>query len=137
MRKFIFGILFFILSTSFLTRDFSQDQFQIFLEAKGCHYQISVNDQLVDEGKSYQTIKKTLSIDTYLSGSGEQKVQISMKRISREIPLKTTNASIKLGLQENTSDSVHVIKLLNMPTFPYDDDEIQPQSIGEFIYFEK
>jgi len=111
-------------------------KYELVFEAKGCHYQISVNDKLLTEGKSYQKIVKTLEINESLTDSGEQKIDVKMIRISREMPLKTTQAYVNLKLEKISGDSSILIKEVKLPTFPYDEDEDQPHSIGGSIEFE-
>lgn len=58
-----------------------------------------------------------------------------MLRISREMPLKTTQAYVNLKLEKISGDSTILIKEVKLPTFPYDDDQVQPHSIGGAIEF--
>jgi len=112
------------------------EKYELILEAKGCHYQISVNDKLLAEGKSYQKVFKTLGIDENLTESSEQKIDVKMIRISREMTLKSTQAFVNLQLKRVMGDSAVLVKEVKLPTFPYDDDEVQPQSIAGSIEFE-
>ena len=136
MRITAFIILSFLFFSSFTATPNSAESYELILEAKGCHYRIVVNDNVVDEGKTYQRIEKTILLKKELADSGEQKIDVSMFRISREIPLKTTQAYLNLKLEKHLGDSVVLIKEVKLPTFPYDDDEVQPQSIAGSIQFE-
>lgn len=123
--------------TSFVKNEDLPPQYALKIEAKGCHYQILINDQTLDEGKSYQTISKSYNLGKELKENGEQDIKIAMLRISREMSLKATQAYLKVSLERKKNDSVEVIKVINLPTFPYDEDEEQPQSIGGTIVFER
>ena len=134
-----FSLLFcisFLFLTSFSEKPFDEAVYKLSLEAKGCHYQIAVNGKLVEEGKSYQRINKTIDLTKELTDSVEQKVDVTMLRISRDLPLKSTQGYVNVKLEKVYEDSTVLIKELKLPTFPYDNDEIQPQSIGGSIGFE-
>lgn len=133
--RILFILLCGFILTSFHAAD-SLAKYELTFEAKGCHYQISVNDKLLIEGKSYQMVTKNININDKLANSGQQKIDIKMIRISREIPLKTTQAFVNLKLEKTSGDSTILIKEVKLPTFPYDDDESQPQSIGGAIEFD-
>ena len=137
MRITVFIIINFLFFTSFTSKPNLVETYELTLEAKGCHYRIVVNDNMIDEGKTYQKIEKTIQLKEELTDSGEQKIDVSMFRISREIPLKTTQAYLNLKLEKHINDSVVLIKEVKLPTFPYDDDEVQPQSIAGSIEFSK
>lgn len=135
MRITFCVILNFLFFSSFTVAPNSPETYELTLEAKGCHYRIVVNDNVIDEGKTYQKIEKTIQLKEELTDSGEQKIDVSMFRISREIPLKTTQAYLNLKLKKHSGDSAILIKEVKLPTFPYDDDEVQPQSIAGSIKF--
>lgn len=124
---------FFILS--FVKNPDLEDKYELSLTAKGCHFQVMVNETMVMDGKSYQMVSKNLNINKELTDSGEQQIDVKMLRISREMPLKTTQAYINLKLEKISGDSTILIKEVKLPTFPYDDDEVQPHSIGGSIEF--
>lgn len=124
---------FFILS--FVKNPELEDKYELSLTAKGCHFQVMVNEKMVMDGKSYQMVTKNLNINKELTDSGEQKIDVKMLRISREMPLKTTQAYVNLKLEKIVGDSTVLIKEVKLPTFPYDDDEKQPNSIGGSIEF--
>jgi|SRR5690606_5595208 len=124
---------FFILS--FVKNPDLEDKYELSLVAKGCHFQVMVNEKMVMDGKSYQMVTKNLNINKELTDSGEQKIDVKMLRISREMPLKTTQAYVNLKLEKIVGDSTVLIKEVKLPTFPYDDDEKQPNSIGGSIEF--
>lgn len=124
---------FFILS--FVKNPDLEDKYELSLTAKGCHFQVMVNETMVMDGKSYQMVSKNLNINKELTDSGEQKIDVKMLRISREMPLKTTQAYVNLKLEKISGDSTILIKEVKLPTFPYDDDEVQPHSIGGSIEF--
>lgn len=128
----MFGV-FILMSFRFSTAP--STKYELVLEAKGCHYQISVNGELLDDGKTYQKIDKIIDLNKKISESGEQKIDIKMLRISREMTLKSTNAFLNLRLEKRENDSVILIKEVKLPTFPYNEDEEQPQSIGSSIEF--
>lgn len=122
---------------SFVKNEELPPQYSLKIEAKGCHYQILINDQTLDEGKSYKLVNKSYELGKKLSEEGEQDIKIAMLRISREMSLKATQAYVKVSLEKKVNDSVEIVKVIQLPTFPYDDDEEQPQSIGGTILFEK
>lgn len=124
---------FFILS--FVKNPELEDKYELSLVAKGCHFQVMVNEKMVMDGKSYQMVTKNLNINKELTDSGEQKIDVKMLRISREMPLKTTQAYVNLKLEKISGDSTILIKEVKLPTFPYDDDQVQPHSIGGAIEF--
>lgn len=124
---------FFILS--FVKNPDLEDKYELSLVAKGCHFQVMVNEKMVMDGKTYQMVTKNLNINKELTDSGEQKIDVKMLRISREMPLKTTQAYVNLKLEKISGDSTILIKEVKLPTFPYDEDEQQPQSIGGSIEF--
>src|SRR5690606_33396851 len=102
---------FFILS--FVKNPELEDKYELSLTAKGCHFQVMVNEKRVMDGKSYQMVSKTLNINKELSDSGEQKIDVKMLRISREMPLKSTQAYVNLKLQKISGDSAILIKEVN------------------------
>lgn len=124
---------FFILS--FVKNPDLEDKYELSLTAKGCHFQVMVNEKMVMDGKTYQMVSKNLNINKELTDSGAQKIDVKMLRISREMPLKTTQAYVNLKLEKISGDSTILIKEVKLPTFPYDEDEQQPQSIGGSIEF--
>jgi len=136
MQRFLMVMIagFFILS--FVKNSDLEDKYEISLTAKGCHFQVMVNEKMVMDGKSYQMVSESLNINKELSDSGEQKIDVKMLRISREMPLKATQAYVNLKLEKISGDTTILIKEVKLPTFPYDDDESQPQSIGGSIEFE-
>ncbi len=117
--------------------DLEEDKYELSLTAKGCHFQVMVNEKMILDSKSYQLVTKNVNINKELTDSGEQKIDIKMIRISREMPLKTTQAYVNLKLEKISGDSTVLIKEVKLPTFPYDEDESQPHSIGGSIEFEK
>lgn len=119
---------------SFVKKEDPNPQFTLKLEAKGCHYQIMMNNEQIDEGKTYQVVSKTYDLTKKISEE-EQTIQISMMQISREMPLKVTQAYVNLSLEKTVGDSVKIIKTIKLPTFEYDEEENQPQSIGGSISF--
>lgn len=137
MRTFLIILTGCFFMASFTGNKPAEEKYEVFLEAKGCHYQISVNDNIVAEGKSYQKVSKIFEINEKLTENGEQKVGVNMIRISREMTLKSTQAYINLQLKKKIGDSAVLIKEIKLPIFPYDDDENQPHSIGEIIEFER
>lgn len=106
-------------------------------EAQGCHYQILVNGEKLEEGKTYQKIERNYLLDKELIEDSEQNIEVNMFQISREMSLKTTQASLLLRLEKKENDSVVFSKTVHLPTFPYDDDEEQPRSIGGFLQFDR
>lgn len=122
-------------TVSFVKNSDLEAKYELSMEAKGCHFQVMVNEKMVLDGKSYQLVTKNLNINKELSDSGDQKIDVKMIRISREMPLKTTQAYINLKLERISGDSTILIKEVKLPTFPYDDDEVQPHSIGGSIEF--
>lgn len=134
----IFGIILFcfFLGTSFHSDVKFDKNYTIQLEAKGCHYQISLNGKVIEEGKTYSMVTKSIKIEKHLTDSAEQRLNVLMSRISREMDLKTTQAYLNLKLEKGEGDSVQMVKEVKLPTFPYDNDEKQPQSIGGTIVFE-
>lgn len=124
---------FFILS--FVKNPDLEDKYELSLTAKGCHFQVMVNEKMVMDGKTYQMVSKNLNINKELTDSGAQKIDVKMLRISREMPLKTTQAYVNLKLEKISGDSTILIKEVKLPTFAYDEDEKQPQSIGGSIEF--
>lgn len=114
-----------------------EEKYELSLVAKGCHFQVMVNEKMVLDGKSYQMVSKNVNINEHLTESGDQKIDIKMIRVSREMPLKSTQAYVNLKLERISGDSTTLIKEVKLPTFPYDDDESQPHSIGGFIEFER
>ena len=137
IRSFLGFVICSFFIVSFVKNPDLGDKYELSLEAKGCHFQVMVNEKMVMEGKSYQLITKNQNINEELTDSGEQMIDIKMIRISREIPLKATQAYVNLRLEKISGDSVILIKELKLPTFPYDDDENQPHSIGSSIEFER
>jgi len=137
IRSFLGFVICSFFIVSFVKNPDLEDKYELSLEAKGCHFQVMVNEKMVMEGKSYQLITKNQNINEELTDSGEQMIDIKMIRISREIPLKATQAYVNLRLEKISGDSVILIKELKLPTFPYDDDENQPHSIGSSIEFER
>lgn len=134
--QYLFLVLFcFFVLSSFHRSQSEIDSYKLSIEARGCHYQIIVNDEMALEGKSYKDISKKIQINKYLNDGEEQKVNITMLRISREIPLKSTQAFLNVKLEKESGDSLVSVKEVKLPTFPYDNDEAQPQSIGGSIYF--
>jgi hypothetical protein len=132
---FLYVLIGLFLGSSFVSSIPLSEVYQIELEAGGCHYQVLVNDKKVMEGKSYQNIEKKIKINDQLTDDEEQLIDVHMYRISREIPLKNTKAFVRLKLQKTVGDSVITIKELKLPTFPYDDDQAQPQSISGSVVF--
>lgn len=134
----IIGILLFcfFVGTSFHSDVTLDKNFTIVLEAKGCHYQISMNGKVIEEGKTYSRIQKNIKLQKFLNDSINQKINVLMSRISREMDLKTTQAYLSLRLDKGEGDSTELIKEVKLPTFPYDDDPQQPQSIGGSIEFQ-
>jgi len=137
MRRFLMLVVSSFFIVSFVKNPGLEDRYELSLEAKGCHFQVMVNENMVMEGKSYQTVTKNLNINESLTDSGAQKIDVKMLRISREMPLKTTQAYVNLKLEKISGDSTILIKEVKLPTFPYDDDENQPHSIGGSFEFEK
>lgn len=135
---FAFLVLFFC-TTSFSPKveEEKDVKYTLSLEARGCHYQISLNGETLDEGKTYQKIDKTFELNQKLNEDEEQIINVNMNRISREMPLNTTGAYVHLKLEKTENDSVILSKEINLPTFPYNNDEEQPASIGGTIRFEK
>ncbi|HUH36154.1 MAG TPA: hypothetical protein VL022_10015 [Moheibacter sp.] len=115
----------------------TKKEYQLHLEAQGCHYQIMVNGEKLEEGKTYQKIERTYQLNKELTDETEQVIDVNMFQISREMPLKATQAYIHLTLEKKENDSIIFVKKVKLPTFPYDEDEAQPQSIGGSIYFER
>lgn len=136
MRNTAIFLLFCFLTVSFIRISEPKEKYEIDFEARGCFYQITVNEETVLEGKSYQMVHEKLDIAKSLADSGTQSIEIKMNRISREIPLKSTGAYMKVILREISEDSTRIIKEVSLPTFPYDDDEDQPYSIAGSIFFE-
>ena len=124
-----------LLLLSFTGSSELNEVYELKIEAGGCAYQITVNEKTVLEGKSYQDVNKKIKINEQLTEDGEQYIDAYMSRITREIPLRNTKAFIKLKLEKTVKDSVILIKELKLPTFLYDDDESQPQSISGSIQF--
>lgn len=137
MKKLLSVLMMCFVVFSFVKNEELPPQYTIKLEAKGCHYQISVNDQVLEESKSYQVVNKSFVLDKQLTEEGEQNIKIAMLRISREMSLKATQAYLHVSLEKKVGDSIQIVKTIRLPTFPYDDDEDQPQSIGGSIYFER
>lgn len=69
-------------------------------EAQGCHYQILVNGEKLEEGKTYQKIERNYLLDKELIEDSEQNIEVNMFQISREMSLKTTQASLLLRLEK-------------------------------------
>lgn len=132
--RFFSFLLLMLFTTSFAPNP-DYDSYELSLEAGGCRYQITVNEDQILDGKSYQPVNKTVNIDQYLNGHSEQYIDIKMSRISREMPLKNTGAFIKLRLDKVNKEGSTLIKEIKLPTFAYDDDEDQPHSIGGSIHF--
>jgi len=124
---------FFILS--FVKNPGLEDKYELSLVAKGCHFQVMVNEKMILDSKSYQMVTKNINLNEELTDSGQQKIDVKMLRISREMPLRTTQAFVNLKLEKKSGDSVTLVKEIKLPTFPYDEDEKQPQSIGGSIEF--
>lgn len=135
MRLYVSFFLLILFLTSFSDKLVAPVVYKLQIEAKGCHYQVSMNGKMIAEGKSYQTITKSIDLSDELIDSIEQKVDVTMLRVSRDLPLKATKGYVHVKLEKVVKDSSQIIKELNLPTFPYDDDEIQPQSIGGSIRF--
>ncbi|MGB3453812.1 MAG: hypothetical protein WBA59_08290 [Moheibacter sp.] len=137
MRKFgfLYVLMIFLMFSSFVSGPEINDVYELKIEAGGCHYQVQVNDQTVLDGKSYQSIEKKIKINDKLTENGEQLINVHMYRISREMPLKTTKGFVNLSLQKTVKDSTILIKEVKLPTFAYDNDEDQPQSISGSIEF--
>lgn len=131
----MFTIIGFFL-VSFVKNIDLEDKYELSLVAKGCHFQVMVNEKMVMDGKSYQMVTKNLNINKDLIETGQQKIDVKMIRISREMPLKSTQAYVNLKLERISGDSTILIKEVKLPTFAYDDDESQPHSIGGSIEFE-
>lgn len=121
---------------SFVKNTALEDKYELSLVAKGCHFQVMINEKVIMDGKSYQMVTKNLNINQELSENGDQKIDVKMTRISREMPLKTTQAYVNLKLEKISGDSTILIKEVKLPTFPYDDDESQPHSIAGSIEFD-
>lgn len=132
---FLYILLALFLATSFHSSSAFDEVYELKVEAGGCHYLITVNDQMVLDGKSYQSVQKKFKINEQLTKNEEQFVDVHMYRISREIPLKATKAFVNLRLEKTTKDSTILVKELKLPTFAYDDDVDQPQSISGSILF--
>lgn len=134
----ILGILLicFFLGTSFHSDVMLNKNYSLVVEAKGCHYQISLNGKVIEEGKTYSRVEKTINLQKHLNDSIDQKIDVLMSRISREMDLKTTQAYVNLILEKEEGDSSELIKEVKLPTFPYDNDPQQPQSIGGSIEFQ-
>lgn len=134
------GVLMFVIVgfflVSFVKNTDLEDKYELSLVAKGCHFQVMVNEKMVMDGKSYQMVTKNLNINKDLIETSQQKIDVKMIRISREMPLKSTQAYVNLKLERISGDSTILIKEVKLPTFPYDDDESQPHSIGGSIEFE-
>lgn len=121
---------------SFVKNTDLEDKYELSLVAKGCHFQVMVNEKVIMDGKSYQMVTKNLNINQDLSENSEQKIDVKMTRISREMPLKTTQAYVNLKLERISGDSTILIKEVKLPTFEYDEDESQPHSIAGSIEFD-
>ncbi|MET3733026.1 hypothetical protein [Moheibacter stercoris] len=126
----------FFLGTSFHSDVILDKNYTLVLEAKGCHYQVSLNGKVIEEGKTYSRVEKTIQLQKHLNDSIDQKINVLMSRISREMDLKTTQAYVGLRLDKGLGDSTEMIKEVKLPTFPYDEDPQQPQSIGGTIEFQ-
>lgn len=139
MKSIFAFLVFFFWTTSFspMAEEEKDVKYTLSLEARGCHYQISLNGETLDEGKTYQKIDKTFELNQKLNEDEEQIINVNMNRISREMPLNTTGAYVHLKLEKTENDSVILSKEINLPTFPYNNDEEQPASIGGTIRFEK
>lgn len=137
MRAFILLAFTIFSITSFKQTTNSTVSYQLELEAKGCHYQITVNGKVLEESKSYQQVNKKFNLEKELTEEGEQRINVNMLRISRDMPLNLTKGYVILKLEKKENDSISLIKELRLPTFPYDEDEKQPQSISGSIYFDK
>lgn len=124
-----------LISWAFVKTPKTDDIYELSVQAGGCHYQISMNDKILMDGKSYQVIEKKIRLNGELTDENEQQIDINMFRISREMSLKATNAFINLKLEKITKDTTVLVKELKLPTFSYDDDEEQPQSISGSIHF--
>lgn len=123
------------MSLSFVSSSDSNEIYELKVEAGGCRYQISVNDKLVLDGKSYQFIEKSIKINDQLTDKDLQFIDIHMFRISREMSLKGSKAFVNIKLQKIINDSTVLLNELKLPTFKYDEDEQQPQSISGSIEF--
>lgn len=139
MRIAIAMLMFFFFTTSFQPQtDIEVEaKYTLSVEAKGCHYQININGEKLDEGKTYQKVEKIFVLNKQLTEDDEQVLNINMMRISREMPLNATKAFLNLKLEKTENDSIVYTKEVKLPTFPYDDDDEQPASIGGSIRFEK
>lgn len=137
MRYFLSIFLLCFILVSFVKNEKIKPQFMLKIEAKGCHYQLTMNNELIDEGKTYQQLSKTIDLTEKLSEEEEQTLRITMMRISREIPLKVTQAYVYLTLEKSIGDSIEIIRSVKLPTFQYDEEEDQPQSIGGSIQFKQ
>jgi hypothetical protein len=136
MRVFCIFLFCLFLSTSFRSDVVFDKDYTIVFEAKGCHFQISLNGKVIEEGKTYSRINKNIKLEKFLTDSVDQKLNILMSRISREMDLKTTQAYVNLKLERGNGDTLEVIKEVKLPTFPYDNDAQQPQSIGGSVEFQ-
>jgi hypothetical protein len=136
MRIFCIFLFCFIVGTSFHSDVVLDKNYTIVLEAKGCHYQVSLNGKVIEEGKTYSRIQKNIKLQKHFNDSVNQKLNVLMSRISREMDLKTTQAYVNLKLEKGEGDSVELVKEVKLPTFPYDNDPQQPQSIGGTIEFQ-
>lgn len=133
--KIIYILIGFFIASSFVKSSEPAEIYELELNAGGCHYQISVNNKILIEGKSYQSIQKKIKLDDNLQPEGEQLIDAHLMRISREMPLKISKGFINLKLNKITKDSTILVKELKLPTFPYDEDEQQPESISGSIEF--
>src|SRR5690606_9867219 len=124
---------FFILS--FVKNPGLEDKYELSLVAKGCHFQVMVNEKMILDSKSYQMVTKNINLNEELTDSGQQKIDVKMLRISLEMSLRTTQDFVNQKLEKKSGDSVTLVKEIKLPTFPYDEDEKQPQSIGGSIEF--
>ncbi|MBA5628717.1 hypothetical protein [Moheibacter lacus] len=137
MHRVVVLMIFSFFMVSFVKNPELEVKYELSLVAKGCHFQVMVNEKMVMDGKSYQMVTRNLNINKELIDSGDQKIDVKMIRISREMPLKSTQAYVNLKLEKISGDSTELIKEVKLPTFPYDDDEVQPHSIGGSIEFQK
>lgn len=135
MKAFLLVIFCFFCMASFTTNEILNKKYNLNVEAKGCHYKISLNGQVIEEGKTYSRVFKNINLEKLLNDSVEQKIDVMIYRISREMTLKSTQAYLNLKLEKGQGDSLELIKEIKLPTFPYDDDAQQPSSIGGSINF--
>lgn len=137
--KLILGLLILFTCTTSFTPKVKEInvKYTLSLEARGCHYQISINGEPLDEGKTYKKIDRIYELNHKLKEESEQTISVNISRISREMPLNITGAFVNLKLEKFLNDSLTLTKEISLPDFPFDESEEQPASISGTIRFEK